>query len=201
MTGWSLRRSLHLVNHWLDGRLVESLDLRRLVNIDRCTHRVGLQEDRLALSIMTRMIRVKVGSVGGIRDLRLEMDTRVGLLDVARHVVGSWSLDEDVLAGISSDVSVRVSERLTRSRESGSRKVAILVQIALAGVMGVERLSSRGDWGGVVVRLNARNARVGIGGGRIGGCCVLRTRLLGRTAVGGLSSSRSGLVTGHLTVT
>jgi hypothetical protein len=199
MTGLSLRRSLHLVNHWLNGRLTEGLDLRRLVNIDRCTHRARLQEDHLALSIMTRMIRVKVRSIGGIRDLRLEVDARVGRLDVARHVVGSWSRDEDVLPGISSDVSVRISEGLTRRREGSSTKVLILVQRALASVMSVERLTSRGDWSGVIVRLNARNARVGIGGGWIGG--VLRTGLLGRSRVGGLSSSCSGLVTGNLMVT
>lgn len=110
MAGRSLRRGLHLVNYWLNSRLMEGLDLRRLAKIDRCTHRALLKKDGLAISIMARMIGVDVGTIGGVRNLRLEVNARVGLLDIAGHVVdrcSNWCEEGLLLLGISSDVSGR----------------------------------------------------------------------------------------------
>jgi hypothetical protein len=157
MTGRSLRRGLHLVNYWLNGRLMEGLDLSRLAKIDRCTHRALLEKNGLAVGIVARMIGVEVGTIGSVRDLRLEVNARVGLLDVAGHVVdrcSNWCDEVNwLLLRISSDVSGRRCELLSWN----GRKVSVLIQVTLTGVVDKDRLTSRGDGSGRIEWLNTRN--------------------------------------------
>jgi hypothetical protein len=77
---WDLRRDLRLVN---DSRSL--LENGRSLQAKIGTHRVGLLDIVGRTLVVTRVIGVDVGTVGGVRNLRLEVNARVGRVDVSRH--------------------------------------------------------------------------------------------------------------------
>lgn len=89
LADWSLNlrcelrhRHLHLIRDGLlhDRRVMDQMD-----NIG--THRAGLHNEGGGLAIMARMVGMNIRTVGGIGYLRLEVDSQVGGVQIARHGV------------------------------------------------------------------------------------------------------------------
>lgn len=165
-------------NRLLDDRLLNAellshgllLDDGMALQVNIGTHRrhvVGL-----TLSVVTGMVSMDVGAVGGVGHLRLEVDARVGRLDVTRHGDGSsdWVGDVGVLR-------IAVGIRLSRvvGGEVGRLSERLL---QVSGVVNENRVASSGNGIEVVVGNNSRNSWALIGGGVFGWLGLLTLSLI-----------------------
>ena len=93
--------------------------------------------------IMARMIGMQIGSVGGVGHLRLEVDARVGRVDVARHGDGSCG-DEGRLTEAGNGSRRVVGIRLARvvDEAGGLNRLAVRVRIEGSSVMNENLLTS-----------------------------------------------------------
>ena len=162
-----------LVNRLLEDRLLVNglLSDGRALQVNIVTHRghiVGLS------LVVTRMVRVEVRSVGGVRHLRLEVNTLVGRLDVAGHSDG-WIGDDRI--------------RLSVDEVGRLNGMAVLVGlIGRTSVVEEDLLTGGRNRGKIVVRCNSGNSWLGVlGGGFMLLVLSLLTRILGGSSGRGRS--------------
>ena len=165
MRAWADGRSgdgnLRLVDGWLLNHGL--LDDGRVLQAKIGTHRGHVEGLRL---IMTRVVHVDVGTVGGVGHLRLEVDSHVGRLNVTRHGAGwcnesrdcEWQRSE---GGSRDGLAVDEVGRLNLTEG-----IVVVGNSAVegAGVVGKDLVTGGGGGCEVVVRSHSRNSG-GIGCG------------------------------------
>lgn len=197
-------RDLHLVNNWLlnHGLLEDRLLEDRLLidwgalQINIGTHRGHIESLSL---VMTRMVGMDIRSIGGVGHLRLEVDARVGRVDVAGH--GDGCGNESRLTKGRNDARSSGRIRLAGVCDEVGRMLTVVVVVGLiegSSVVNEDLLTSSGDWRGVVVRRDSGKSwvvQVVVVGLRGRVLLGLLTRILGRgTFSRGGSGSRGWTV-------